>query len=88
MLTEYINKKLKMAKYKILKDGSYFGEIPGIKGVWASAKNLEDCRRELQEVLEDCRQELREVLEDWFLLKLQAREKIPDFEIRIGCRHA
>lgn len=53
MFTEYVNKKLKTAKYKILKDGSYYGEIPDIKGVWASAKNLEDCRKELQEVLED-----------------------------------
>ncbi|MEK7665211.1 MAG: type II toxin-antitoxin system HicB family antitoxin [Patescibacteria group bacterium] len=77
MFNEFIEKKLKSAKYKILKDGSYFGEIRGAKGVWANAKNLEDCR-----------QELREVLEDWFLLKIQAREKIQDFEIRIGCRHA
>lgn len=53
MLIEFINKKLKTAKYKILKDGSYFGEILGLKGVWASAKTLEDCRKELQEVLED-----------------------------------
>ena len=53
MLSEFIAKKLKNARYKLLKDGSYFGEISGIKGVWANAKNLEDCRRELQEVLED-----------------------------------
>lgn len=75
MLTEYINKKLKTAKYKIFKDGIYFGEIPGIKGVWASAKNLEDCRRELQEVLED-----------WLLLKVRDNEKIPGFEIKIDRR--
>ncbi len=53
MLTEFINKKLSVAQYKILKNKDYFGEIPGLKGVWASAKNLEDCRKELQEVLED-----------------------------------
>jgi predicted RNase H-like HicB family nuclease len=77
MFNEFIEKKLKLARYKILEDGNYFGEITGVQGVWASAKNLEDCR-----------QELREVLEDWFLLKIQAKEKIPDFKIRIGCRHA
>ena len=53
MLTEYIVKKLNKAKYKILEDGSYFGEIPGLQGVWASEKSLEKCRETLQEVLED-----------------------------------
>lgn len=49
----FILKKMGFAKYKLLKDGSYFGEIPGIAGVWASTKYLEGCRQELQEVLED-----------------------------------
>ena len=71
MLSEFILKKLKTARYKLLKDGSYFGQIPGLSGVWANAKNLEDCREELQEVLED-----------WLLLKLRAGDKIPGFEIR------
>jgi len=53
MLSEFISKKLKTARYRLLDDGTYFGEIPGIRGVWANAKNLEDCREELQEVLED-----------------------------------
>lgn len=75
MLIEYINKKLKTAKYKILEDNIYFGEIPGIKGVWASAKNLEDCRKELQEVFED-----------WLLLKVRDNERVPGFEIKIDRR--
>jgi len=41
------------AQYKLLKGGSYFGEVQGIKGVWASARTLEKCRQELQEVLEE-----------------------------------
>ncbi len=73
MFNEYIEKKLKLAKYKLLKDGSYFGEVKGVPGVWASAKNLEDCRKEL-----------KEVLEDWFLLKISSREKVPGFEVKIG----
>jgi predicted RNase H-like HicB family nuclease len=75
MLSEYIEKKLKKARYKLLKDGSYFGEIPGLKGVWANAKNLEDCRKELYEVLED-----------WLLLKVRAGEKISGFKIRFDRR--
>ena len=75
MFNEYIEKKLKSAKYKILVDKSYFGEIPGLAGVWADGKSLEECR-----------QELKEVLEDWFLLKVQSKEKIPGFEIKIGVR--
>jgi len=75
MLTEFINKKLKEAEYKILKDRTYFGEIPGLKGVWASAKNLEDCRKELQEVLED-----------WLLLKIKTGDYVLGFRTKIGER--
>lgn len=53
MLREYIDKKLATARYKILADGTYFGEIPGLRGVWANAKDLKQCRRELGEVLVD-----------------------------------
>lgn len=75
MLNDFICKKLKMARYKILRDGNYFAEIPGLKGVWASAKNLEQCRAEL-----------REVLEDWLLLKIRDREPIAGFAINIDKR--
>ena len=70
MLTDFINKKLSLARYKLLKDGSYFGEISGLRGVWASASNLEKCRHELQEVLED-----------WLIVKMTAGEKVPGFSI-------
>lgn len=73
MFNEYIEKKLKLAKYRILENREYFGEIKGVQGVWASAKNLEDCRKEL-----------REVLEDWVLLKIGSQEKVPGFEVKIG----
>ncbi len=75
MLSDYIGKKLKEARYKLLEDGTYFGEIRGLRGVWANAKTLEGCR-----------EELREVLEDWLLLKVRDRETIPGFKIRIGRR--
>ena len=55
MLREYTEKKLRLARYKLLKDGTYYAEIPGVRGVWASAKNLEQCRRDLRDVLEEWR---------------------------------
>jgi len=70
MLSKFIEDKLKKAKYKLLKDGSFFGEISGLKGVWADAKNLEDCR-----------EELREVLEEWLFLKLRSGEDVPGFQV-------
>ena len=68
MLIDYISQKLAQARYKILDDGTYFGEIPGLQGVWASEKTLEKCRETL------C-----EVLEEWLILKLRDGESIPDF---------
>ena len=71
MLSQFIVKKLSGARYKLLKDGSYFGEIPGMRGVWANAKNLEVCRRDLQEVLEE-----------WIILKVRDGDFIPGFQIK------
>ena len=50
MLSEFIEKKMRNAEYKLLKNGVYFGEIPDFQGVWANADNLEDCRKELREI--------------------------------------
>ena len=75
MLTEFIAKKLKEARYKLLKDGIYFGEIPSLKGVWANARNLEDCRKELQEVLED-----------WLLLQIRDGGRVPGFSFKFDRR--
>lgn len=73
MLTEYIYQKLNQAKYKIINDGSYFGEIPELQGVWASEKTLEKCR-----------ETLREVLEEWLILKLKDGDKIPGFSMKMN----
>ena len=69
MLTAFINAAMSRARYKLIDDRTYFGEIPGLQGVWASAKKLEACRQELQEVLED-----------WLIVKLRDGDDIP----RIG----
>ena len=54
MLTDYINAAMRQAKYEILPDDqSYYGEILGFDGVFASASSLEECRAELMSTLED-----------------------------------
>lgn len=52
MLTRYIDAAMRKAAYEILAEGNYYGEIPGIEGVYAYAETLEGCRDELQEALE------------------------------------
>ncbi len=73
MISRFIYKKLGEAKYKILENGDYFGEIPRLKGVWASGKTLGACQRELQEVLED-----------WLVLKIKDGDKIPGFSSSVS----
>lgn len=53
MLTDYIRVALQRADYEKLEDGSYYGEIPGLQGVYANAPTLDGCRQELQSTLED-----------------------------------
>jgi len=53
MLTEYIEEALKRAKYEIINDEEpYYGEVPELRGVWATGKTLEECRKNLKEVIE------------------------------------
>ena len=54
MLTSYISAAMHHANYEIFSDDhSFYGEIPGFEGVYSNAKNLEECREELEEVLEE-----------------------------------
>ena len=67
MLASYIDHAMENALYgNIEDDGFYWGEIPGLKGVWARHKSLEGCRREL-----------REALSDWLALRLRLGLNIP-----------
>jgi predicted RNase H-like HicB family nuclease len=52
MLIEYVNNALRKAKYEMLEDDTFFGTVPGLRGVWANEKTLEACRDELAEVIE------------------------------------
>ncbi len=67
MLTEYIGRAMRRARYEILPDdGSFYGEIPGFQGVYARAETLEGCLEELEEVLEE-----------WILLSLSRNLPLP-----------
>ena len=70
MLTEYIHAAMKKAKYEILPDdNTFYGEIPGFDGVYASADTLEACR-----------EELAEVLEEWILFRVSRNLSLPTVE--------
>ncbi|MCE8426542.1 MAG: type II toxin-antitoxin system HicB family antitoxin [Candidatus Methanoperedens sp.] len=67
MIPEYINAALEKAKYEIIKDEEpYYGEVSGLKGVWASGKTLEECRRNLAVTIEE-----------WVIIRLKKGLSIP-----------
>jgi predicted RNase H-like HicB family nuclease len=54
MLVDYLSAALERATYEKIEDEEpYYGEIPGIQGVWAAGRTLEECRRKLMQALED-----------------------------------
>ncbi len=66
-LTSYLNK----TKYELIDKGkTYYGEIPELRGVWATGKTLEECR-----------ENLLETLEGWVILRLRKNLPIPNFKI-------
>jgi len=69
MLTSYVQAAMRKARYDILEDGTYYGEIPGFPGVFANADTLETCREQLQEILEG-----------WILLGLQLGHHLPEVD--------
>ena len=54
MLSEYTRVAMRRATFEVIEDdGSIYGRIPPLEGVWANAAKLEDCRSELEQVLEE-----------------------------------
>jgi len=67
VLAAYLDQAMERAVYEIIEDDKlYWGEIPGLQGVWARYATLEGCRREL-----------REALSDWMALRLRLGLHIP-----------
>lgn len=72
MLIEYVEEALKRARYELIDDQeSYYGEVPELKGVWATGRTLEECR-----------ENLKDVIEGWILVSLKKDMAIP----RLGSR--
>ena len=53
MISDYVETALHRARYKLLEDKSFAAIVPGLRGVIATGKTLEDCRAELAEVIEE-----------------------------------
>ncbi len=66
MLAEYIAKAVENARFERLENSRYFGTVPGFQGAWAEADSIENCRRELADVLED-----------WILLAIRRNLELP-----------
>jgi predicted RNase H-like HicB family nuclease len=67
MLVEYVEAALSRANYEIIDDDEpYYGEVPDLRGVWATGKTLEQCRRRLSEVIEG-----------WIIVRLRKGLRIP-----------
>ena len=67
MLTDYLRAAKAKAHYEILSDdGSFYGEISELSGVYANSETLEGCREELQDVLEG-----------WILLRVARGLSVP-----------
>lgn len=69
MLTAYITAAMRNAKFETLCDGTVYGEIPGLQGVYANEDTLEQCRGELQSALEG-----------WIILGLELGHTIPEMD--------
>lgn len=67
MIVEYLNAALERAHYEMIEDEEpFYGEIPGLDGVWATGSTLEECRRNLTQAVED-----------WLLLGIRRGDAIP-----------
>ena len=67
MITEYIEAALSKAKYELIEDEEpFYGEVPELEGVWATGKTLEECRKNLVEVIDG-----------WILVRLRRGLPIP-----------
>ena len=74
MFREFSNYYLGKAKYELIENGkTYYGEIPQLRGVWATGKTLEECRNTLVDVMEG-----------WVILRVKKNLPIPNFRIPFG----
>lgn len=71
MIVEYVTEALRRARYEKIEDAEpFYGEIPGLKGVWATGKTLEECK-----------QRLSEVVDGWITIRLKKGLPIPPWAV-------
>ena len=71
MLQDYISTYLKKAKYeRIDNEKQFYAEIKVLRGVWATGKSREECRKNLASTLEG-----------WIIFRLRRNLPIPNFKI-------
>jgi len=70
MFSEYIKAVLELAEYDTLEDGSYVATVEGLRGVIAIVDSIEECRRDLIEVIEG-----------WIALRIRFGAKIPMIKV-------
>jgi len=67
MIIEYIREALAEARYELINDDEpYYGEIPSLPGVYATGKTLEECRKNLEDVIDG-----------WLIIRLRRGLSIP-----------
>ena len=68
MIRQYVEEALRRARYEKLEDGTYYAEVPRLRGVLATAPTLEGCRNELAETIEE-----------WVLVRVARGLDVPPF---------
>ncbi|MEK9132326.1 MAG: type II toxin-antitoxin system HicB family antitoxin [Patescibacteria group bacterium] len=72
MILEYLLEQIQKAQYELIDKGKrYYGEIPNLRGVWATGKSLEECRANLLETLEG-----------WLTIRLKKNLALPKLKTR------
>lgn len=68
MIQEYVAAALARAKYEKIRDrrNPYFAKVPGLRGIWATGKTLEECRKNLLDVIDG-----------WIAVRLRQGLRIP-----------
>jgi predicted RNase H-like HicB family nuclease len=70
MIQDFINTFLSQARYEMIDGGErFYSEIPALRGVWATGKNLEECRTNLLSALEG-----------WLIFRLRNKLAVPRFK--------
>lgn len=67
MLRDYTRAALEHVHYEFIEDEEpFYGEVPELKGVWATGETLEACRNNLESTIEG-----------WLLVRLSRNLSIP-----------